>query len=160
MASANSELASANRNSDVRKSKLERLQIEKIVHHFGGVQTYFFYVLSVVPTCRVQLHSLLCKVVSFLDFGDICSWGIWGEGSRPTFSIFCRWSQLAGSSCIVCYVKLYLFSIWKIFAPEGSGGRASRPTFGKVCAELRCREGQPETPKTLGQTFGVSVLLA
>ena len=47
--------------------------------------------------------------------------GSGGEGSRPTFSIFCRWSQLAGSSCIVCYVKLSLFSIWKISAPEGSG---------------------------------------
>ena len=68
-------------------------------------------------------------------FFELAPEGSGGEGSRPTFSIFCRWSQLAGSSCIVCYVKLSLFSIWKISAPEGSGG-ASRPTFGKVCAEL------------------------
>ena len=36
--------------------------------------------------------------------------------------MICRWSQLAGSSCIVCYVKLSLFSILKISTPEGSGG--------------------------------------
>ena len=39
----------------------------------GGVQTYFFYLLSVVSACRVQLYSLLCKVVSFLHLEDICS---------------------------------------------------------------------------------------